>query len=64
MKLAEQIEEYKKKHSKGDHEFKCGVKCQRLHIFLDDFYKQAVKEFKTHGTKNNANYLIYLLRIK
>lgn len=62
MKLAEQIEAYKKLHGKGNHEFKCGVKCQRLHIFLDEFYKQAVKEFKTTGTKNNANYLKLLLQ--
>ena len=64
MKLAEQIEAYKKLHSKGNHEFKCGVKCQRLHYWLDMVYQDAVNEFKTHGTKNSANYLIYLLHIK
>lgn len=62
MKLAEQIEAYKKVYRNTDHTFKCGVKCQRLHIFLDEFYKQAVKEFKTTGTKNNANYLKLLLK--
>ena len=64
MKLADQIEAYKKKHPKGDHTFKCGVKCQRLHYWLDMVYNDAVKEFKIYGTKNNANYLIYLLHIK
>ena len=58
MKLADQIEAYKSKYGKGDHEFKNGVKVQRLHYWLDMVYQDAVNEFKTHGTKNNANYLI------
>jgi hypothetical protein len=64
MKLAEQIEVYKSKHGKGDHTFKNGVKVQRLHYWLDMVYSDAVKEFKMYGTKNNANYLLFLLRIK
>jgi hypothetical protein len=62
MKLAEQIEAYKKVYRNTDHQFKCGVKCQRLHTFLDNTYSDAVKEFKTTGTKNNANYLKLLLQ--
>lgn len=62
MKLAEQIELYKKKHSKGDHTFKCGVKVQRLHYWLDMMYQDAVKEFKMYGTKNNAEYLKMLIK--
>jgi hypothetical protein len=64
MKLSEQIEIYKSKNGKGDHEFKNGVKVQRLHYWLDMVYSDAVKEFKMYGTKNNANYLLFLLRIK
>ena len=62
MKLADQIEAYKSKHPKGDHTFKNGVKCQKLHQFLDMVYQDAVKEFKTHGTKNNAEYLKMLIK--
>jgi hypothetical protein len=62
MKLAEQIETYKSKHGKGDHEFKNGVKCQKLHYWLDMVYQDAIKEFKTQGTKNTAEYLKLLLK--
>jgi hypothetical protein len=62
MKLAEQIETYKSKHEKGDHEFKNGVKCQKLHYFLDTAYQDAVNEFKKYGTKNTAEYLKLLLK--
>lgn len=62
MTLQQQIEAYKSKNSKGDHEFKNGVKCQRLHYWLDMMYNDAVKEFKTKGTKNTAEYLKELLK--
>ena len=62
MKLADQIQAYKSKHNKGDHEFKNGVKCQRLHYWLDMMYQDAVKEFKTQGTKNTAEYLKELIK--
>jgi hypothetical protein len=62
MKLAEQIEAYKSKHNKGDHEFKNGVKVQLLHYWLDMVYSDAVKEFKTYGTKNDAEYLKELIK--
>lgn len=64
MKLTDHIEVYKKLHPDRHHEFKNGVKCQRLHYWLDMVYNDAVKEFKTYGTKNNAEYLKQLLNVK
>jgi hypothetical protein len=62
MTLQQQIEAYKSKNRKGDHTFKNGVKCQRLHYWLDMMYQDAVKEFKTQGTKNTAEYLKELIK--
>lgn len=62
MTLSEKIEAYKKLHRNNDHVFRNGTKCQKLHTFLDMVYKDAVNEFKTVGTKNNADFLLELLK--
>lgn len=62
MTLLEKITEYKKINHNGKHIFKSGeVVYQNLHHWLDKNYSDAVKEFKTLGTKNIANWLLYLL---
>ncbi len=62
MSLKQQIEDYKTKHRNGTHTFKNGDTCQRLHQFLDEYYKDAVKEYKQHGTSERAETLKKLLR--
>lgn len=62
MTLKQQIEDYKSKHRDGMHTFKNGDTCQRLHQFLDEYYKDAVKEYKTNGTDFRAETLKKLLR--
>ena len=58
MKLQDHIEAYKKLHPNRDHTFKDGTIVKaKLHEWLDQFYLDCVKEFKTYGTKNNAEYL-------
>lgn len=64
MKLSDIINQYKKDHlNRSEHIFKDGTQLKgKLHTWLDNCYLDAVKEFKTHGTKNTANWLINLLK--
>lgn len=68
MKLIEKIEDYKSKHRDTvEHTFKNGIILKagygiKLHQWLDNIYIDAVFEFKTTGTKNNANFLTELLK--
>jgi len=68
MKLIEKIEDYKSKHRDTvEHTFKNGTILKagngiKLHMWLDNIYIDAVREFKTTGTKNNANFLTELFK--
>ena len=64
MTLAEQITQYKKNNpNRLEHVFKDGTQLKaKLHTFLDNCYFDAVNEFKMHGTKNTANWLLNMLK--
>ena len=62
MTLKQQIEAYKSIHRDGLHKFKNGDTCQRLHKFLDEYYLDAVNEYKTQGTNFRAETLKKLLK--
>lgn len=63
MRLKEQIEAYKLKHRNGNHVFSNGDKVLgNLYTFLDNYYKDAVNEFKTSGTSHRAETLKKLLQ--
>lgn len=61
MKLAEQIEIYKSKNPNKEHTFKNGVKCPKLHDWLDKQYKDCIQEYKLYGTDNWAQYVKEML---
>jgi len=67
MKVTEAITAYKEKHKNTfEHEFRNGTifrgGCRiKLHEWLDSLYSDAVKEFKTTGTKNTSNFIKSLI---
>jgi len=67
MKVTEAITAYKEKHKNTfEHEFRngtifrggCGIK---LYEWMDSLYQDAVKEFKTTGTKKNVEFIKSLI---
>lgn len=63
MKLAEKIEAFKiKTPNRLEHTFKNGLIFKgsgtyKLHYWIDSIYKDAVNEWNTSRTKNNADFL-------
>ena len=68
MKLADKIELFKKNNpDRLEHTFKNGLIFkglgkQKLYWFIDSIYKDAVNEWNTSRTKNNANFLENILK--
>lgn len=68
MKVSEAIAAYKEKHKNTfEHEFRNGTIYKggsgiKLYEWLDQLYNDAVKEFKTTGTKNNVEFIKSLIQ--
>lgn len=68
MKLADKIELFKKNNpDRLEHTFKNGLIFKgsgtyKLHWWIDSLYKDAVNEWKTSKTKNNADFLEKILK--
>jgi hypothetical protein len=68
MKLAEKIEAFKiKTPNRLEHTFKNGLIFKgsgtyKLHWWIDRLYKDAVNEWNTSRTKNNADFLENILK--
>ncbi len=68
MKVSEAIANYKEKHKNTyEHKFRNGTIFKggsgiKLHEWLDQLYSDAVKEFKTVGTKNNVEFIKSLIQ--
>lgn len=68
MKLKEKVELFKKNNpDRLEHTFKNDLKFKgsgtyKLHWWIDSLYKDAVNEWNTSKTKNNADFLENILK--